>query len=113
MGACLVTVHVGGGVLTRAFQGGAPLVTLGSAGTKLPFDDPNTRNLVDVVSRKEPQTYGSGDIKIIAVDCGIKNNIIRDLAKRGATVKVVPWNYDFNKEQYDGLFISNGPGDPR
>jgi carbamoyl-phosphate synthase small subunit len=25
---------------------------------------------------------------------------------------VVPWNYDFNKEEYDGLFISNGPGDP-
>jgi carbamoyl-phosphate synthase (ammonia) len=46
------------------------------------------------------------------LDCGIKENIIRNLVKRGAEVKVVPWNYNFTKEKYDGLFISNGPGDP-
>lgn len=66
---------------------GAQLVTLGEKGNQVKFDDPNQRNLVAQVSRKEPQTFGSGDIKIIAVDCGIKNNIIRDLARRGATVK--------------------------
>ena len=40
----------------------------------------------------------SGDIQIIAVDCGMKYNQIRCLASRGACVRVVPWNYDFNKE---------------
>jgi carbamoyl-phosphate synthase small subunit len=57
-------------------------------------------------------TYGNGPHKIIAVDCGIKYNMIRYLASRGATVKVVPWNYDFTNEDYDGLFLGNGPGDP-
>jgi carbamoyl-phosphate synthase small subunit len=46
------------------------------------------------------------------VDCGVKNNIIRCLLERNATVIRVPWDYDFTGEQYDGLFISNGPGDP-
>ena len=64
-------------------------------------------------NKKEPVTYGQNNpTKIICVDCGIKENIVRNLVKRGAQVKVVPWNYDFTKEKYDGLFISNGPGDP-
>lgn len=47
------------------------------------------------------------------MDCGIKYNIIRCLVKRGAEVKVVPWNHPIAEETgYDGLFISNGPGDP-
>ena len=64
---------------------------------------------------KEPVIYGNKDTataKIICVDCGIKESIIRNLVKRGALVKVVPWNYDFTQEHYDGLFISYGPGDP-
>lgn len=70
-------------------------------------------NLVEKVSTKEVKTYGHGKLKIIAVDCGMKYNIIRELVKMGdVTVKVVPWNYDFTNEDYDGLFISNGPGDP-
>jgi len=48
----------------------------------------------------------------VLVDCGVKNNIIRCLLKRGAQVKRVPWDYDFSNEDFDGLFISNGPGDP-
>ena len=47
------------------------------------------------------------------VDCGVKNNIIRNLLKRDTTVVRVPWNYSFLNEEYDGLFISNGPGDPK
>lgn len=46
------------------------------------------------------------------VDCGVKSNIIRCLLKRDVEVIRVPWNYDFNSLQFDGLFISNGPGDP-
>ena len=78
---------------------------------QIEFDDPNLRNLIGEVSIKEPRVYGEGNpVKIVCVDCGIKENIIRNLLKRGAQVKVVPWNYDYSREKYDGLFISNGPG---
>ena len=50
--------------------------------------------------------------KVVLVDCGVKTNIIRCLLKRGVEVIRVPWDYDFNPLEYDGLFISNGPGDP-
>ena len=43
-----------------------------------------------------------GEFKIIAVDCGIKYNQIRCLVTRGAAVKVVPWNYDFNVDVEKG-----------
>lgn len=55
---------------------------------------------------------GSSLKKVVLVDCGVKANIIRCLLKRGVEVIRVPWNYDFNGMEYDGLFISNGPGDP-
>ncbi|CAL1529066.1 unnamed protein product [Lymnaea stagnalis] len=77
------------------------------------FDDPNLRNLIKEVSCKEIKYYGEGNpIKVLAIDCGIKQNMIRHLLQHGAEVKVVPWDYDFSRERYDGLFISNGPGDP-
>ena len=50
--------------------------------------------------------------RVLLVDCGVKANIIRCLLKRGVAVVRVPWNYDFNGLDFDGLFISNGPGDP-
>ena len=50
--------------------------------------------------------------KVVLVDCGVKTNILRCLLKRGVEVIRVPWDYDFNSLQFDGLFISNGPGDP-
>jgi carbamoyl-phosphate synthase large subunit len=46
------------------------------------------------------------------VDCGVKANIIRCLLKRGIEVVRVPWDYDFNQMEFDGLFLANGPGDP-
>lgn len=76
------------------------------------FYDPNMDNLVARASIKTTETYGDGDIKVVLVDCGVKNNIIRCLINRGVQVKRVPWDYDFTREDYDGLFISNGPGDP-
>jgi carbamoyl-phosphate synthase small subunit len=81
-------------------------------GKDVAYDDPNQRNLVAEVSCKEAKSYGKGPLKIIAVDCGIKHNIIRYLISLGVEVKVVPWNYDFNNDSWDGLFLSNGPGDP-
>ncbi len=75
-------------------------------------EDPNEINQVDVVSCKEVITYGDGEKSIVLVDCGVKHNIIRCFVKRGVKVIRVPWNYDFTKLEYDGLFISNGPGNP-
>ena len=76
------------------------------------FSDPNQINQVDVVSCKEVMHYGSGDKRVVLVDCGVKHNIIRCLVKRGVEVIRVPWNFDFHTIDYDGLFISNGPGNP-
>ncbi|MDD9954013.1 MAG: glutamine-hydrolyzing carbamoyl-phosphate synthase small subunit [Candidatus Woesearchaeota archaeon] len=77
------------------------------------FDDPNTRNLVAEVSIKEKQEFGKGDITICVVDCGCKYSIVRNFLQRGVKVLYVPWDYDFTQEEFDGLFISNGPGDPQ
>jgi carbamoyl-phosphate synthase small subunit len=76
------------------------------------FYNPNEENLVKQVSIKEKQVYGKGKNKIILVDCGVKNNIIRNLLLRDTTVIRVPWDYDYLNDDYDGIFISNGPGDP-
>jgi carbamoyl-phosphate synthase small subunit len=75
--------------------------------------DPNQHNLVEQVSIRKKEVYGSGSLKIVLIDCGVKNNIIRYLLEKDTTVIRVPWNYDFQMEDYDGLFISNGPGDPK
>jgi carbamoyl-phosphate synthase small subunit len=75
--------------------------------------DPNKDNLVDKVSVKEKVEYGKGKYRIVLIDCGVKYNIIRNLLKRNTTVIRVPWDFDIAKIEYDGLFISNGPGDPK
>ncbi|MDR3309380.1 MAG: glutamine-hydrolyzing carbamoyl-phosphate synthase small subunit [Tannerella sp.] len=71
-------------------------------------------NFVDKVSCREIIRYNEGGCrkKVVLVDCGVKHNIIRCLQKRDLEIIRVPWNYDFNTLDYDGLFISNGPGDP-
>ena len=75
--------------------------------------DPNEDNLVAMVSTAGKEVYGTGKYKILLVDCGVKYNIIRYLLERDTTVIRVPWNHDFLNEEFDGLFISNGPGDPK
>ncbi|KAF2797829.1 aspartate carbamoyltransferase [Melanomma pulvis-pyrius CBS 109.77] len=88
--------------------------------------DPNKKNLVAEVSIKTPKIYSpdpstalkhpSGrPVRVICVDVGLKYNQLRCLVRRGVEVQVVPWDYDFPQlagKDYDGLFISNGPGDP-
>jgi carbamoyl-phosphate synthase small subunit len=70
-------------------------------------------NWVEKVSCKEVITYNKGAGKrIVLVDCGVKANIIRCLIRRGVEVIRVPWDYDFNQLEFDGLFLANGPGDP-
>ena len=70
-------------------------------------------NWVDKVSCKDVIHYNEGaGRKVVLVDCGVKNNIIRCLIKRGVEVIRVPWNYDYTDMDFDGLFLANGPGDP-
>ena len=80
-------------------------------------DHPNysSVNWVEKVSCKEVITYqpqGEKKHRVVLVDCGVKANIIRCLIKRGIEVVRVPWDYDFNQLEFDGLFLANGPGDP-
>jgi carbamoyl-phosphate synthase small subunit len=82
-------------------------------GKDIGFYDPNKDNLVAQVSTNKKNIYGSGKYRILLIDCGVKYNIIRNLLKRDTTVIVVPWDWDISGEDYDGLFISNGPGDPK
>ena len=70
-------------------------------------------NWVDRVSCKDIIRYNEGSgKKVVLVDCGVKNNIIRCLINRGVEVIRVPWNYDYTSMDFDGLFLGNGPGDP-
>uniref|UniRef100_A0A8D0DFA5 Carbamoyl-phosphate synthetase 2, aspartate transcarbamylase, and dihydroorotase n=1 Tax=Sander lucioperca TaxID=283035 RepID=A0A8D0DFA5_SANLU len=90
------------------------LVVDGTPQDSIPFDNPDKRNLVQEVSMKEPKVFNpSGSLRITVVDCGIKYNQIRCLAQRGACVTVVPWDHPLDSTDFDGLFISNGPGDPQ
>ncbi|XP_069677002.1 multifunctional protein r [Periplaneta americana] len=77
------------------------------------FLDPNKRNLVAEVSLQMPVVYNAkGSPRICIVDCGLKYNQLRCFLTRGARLDVVPWNHPLNPEEFDGLFLSNGPGDP-
>jgi carbamoyl-phosphate synthase small subunit len=79
------------------------------------FWDPAPFNLVAEVSTREPYELNpGGDVKIAVLDFGAKANILRALVRRNAAVTVLPWNFDFHaiRDQYDGLFLTNGPGDP-
>jgi len=77
------------------------------------FDDFSATPWVSTVSIQEPVTYGAGDKQIIVVDCGIKENILRCLLQYPLRLKRVPHDYDYSHEEFDGVFISNGPGDPK
>ncbi|OGJ56220.1 carbamoyl phosphate synthase small subunit [Candidatus Peribacteria bacterium RIFCSPHIGHO2_02_FULL_52_16] len=83
------------------------------------IEDPNKLNLVAEVSCKEVQVYEPNPlpdpVTIIAYDCGMKRNILRSFLKRGVKVVRVPWDFDIDSYdgEFDGLFISNGPGDPK
>ncbi len=82
------------------------------------FSDPNKRNLVAEVSTKEVKVYGEQNTtSVIAYDCGMKFNIIRYFVDtHKVKLTVVPFDYDLEANpaniQWDGLFLSNGPGDP-
>jgi len=107
------------GVDTRALtkklrEKGTMLGALTFNGKKGTLYDPDTENQVTKVSPAEVTEHGTGPVAIVLVDCGSKENIARLLQKDKPDVRVirVPWNYDFTTLEYDGILISNGPGDP-
>lgn len=78
------------------------------------YIDPNDTHLVSQVSATQPFNYPSNSAKtVVVVDCGIKENIIRALAALPLRIKRVPYNYDYTTEPFDGVLVSNGPGDPQ
>lgn len=107
------------GVDTRALtqelrDNGSQLAMIVPEGVEksFPVPDPNKENQIAIVSCKEVIRYGSGSKKVVLVDCGVKHNILRCFVDRGIELIRVPWDYDFNQLEWDGLFISNGPGNP-
>jgi len=85
-------------------------------GCETPVAEYEGVNFVAQVSCKEVTRYVPTGTpvgkQVVLVDCGVKSNIIRCLLKRGVEVVRVPWDYDFNQLDFDGLFLANGPGDP-
>ncbi|MDR2070148.1 MAG: glutamine-hydrolyzing carbamoyl-phosphate synthase small subunit, partial [Treponema sp.] len=84
------------------------------------IDSGRVNNPVADVSHEEVKVFrpagtagGGRLLKIVLVDCGAKANIYRCLLSRNVEVIRVPWNHDLNGAEYDGLFLSNGPGDPK
>ena len=88
-------------------------------GKEIALYDPNKENLVENVSIHKPIVYGKQGKKVLLIDCGAKNNIIHSLLARKAKVIRVPWDFDFLSDEFraendfDGILISNGPGDPK
>ena len=76
------------------------------------LDDPNQRNLVAAVSTHQRTVYPGSGKTVVLVDCGAKASILTELRARDLTVIRVPWDYDFLAEDFDGVLVSNGPGDP-
>ncbi|QKX53086.1 uncharacterized protein TRUGW13939_00157 [Talaromyces rugulosus] len=93
---------------------------------QIEWEDPNKKNLVAEVSIREPRLFTPPEavalkhtsgrpVRVLCLDVGMKYNQLRCLLSRGVEVLVIPWDYDFHTlagNEYDGLFISNGPGDP-
>ena len=77
--------------------------------------DPNSENVLPYVSTDAVEIYGEGKKQIILIDCGAKQNIVRQFIKRKVRVARVPWNFNplTSGMDFDGVFISNGPGDPK
>jgi carbamoyl-phosphate synthase small subunit len=86
----------------------AGAIVTGSEKIKTPINAP-----IPKVSIAEPIIYNEkGSKKVILVDCGVKENILRSLREHNVQVKRVPSDYDYTYEDYDGVLLSNGPGDP-
>jgi carbamoyl-phosphate synthase small subunit len=74
------------------------------------------QDLITACTTREAQTWGNGALRVVVVDFGVKQNIIRSLLQRGCTIHLVPPAttaeeiMDFHPQ---GVVLSNGPGDPK
>ncbi len=106
------------GIDTRALtqhlrSHGSMLGAIEIDGQAADFYDPNTENQVPGVSVTEPVLFeGKTKTRVVLVDTGAKHNIVRCLLRRGVSVLRVPWDFDLSQEKFDGVMLSNGPGDP-
>ena len=107
------------GVDTRAIthtlrnKGVIPGVIAATTATISNFENFANIAWVEQVSIKKPCYYGTGTKTVILVDCGVKENILRCLLKFPLRIKRVPHDYDYSEEDFAGVLVSNGPGDPR
>lgn len=106
------------GVDTRALtkllrKKGVVVGAIGPRGKRVKaFPNVGKTDFVKEVSVSQKEIYGAGPKTVIAVDCGMKENILRHLTRFPIKVVRVPYDYDYTDEPFDGLFLSNGPGDP-
>lgn len=94
------------------YSGSMPGALACTSQPQLKFLDPNRELLVKKVSVPQKSRYKQGRRKVIAVDCGMKENILRSLLRFPIDLHRVPFDYDYTQEEYDGVFLSNGPGNP-
>lgn len=76
------------------------------------YYNPDVDNLISKVTPQKVEEYKNGKKRILLIDCGCKFNIIRKLLDKKVSVLRVPYDYDIEKEDYDGVLLSNGPGNP-
>src|SRR5262245_6826329 len=77
----------------RLRTSGSMLGKLLSGHDEVDFWDPNAENLVAQVSIDMPRCYGKGSKRVVLIDCGCKNGILRSLLTRGVQITVVPWDW--------------------
>jgi carbamoyl-phosphate synthase small subunit len=92
---------------------GTMMGSIGVGSSTIPVPSANRVELVSEVTLTEPISYFRGEKRVILIDCGCKENIVRNLLHRNITVHRVPYDYDFLGEDFDAVVVSNGPGDPK
>ncbi len=105
------------GVDTRALtqklrEHGTILGSLADTKKGKDFYNPGEDHLVAKVSPRKPKFFKRGKKTVAILDCGMKLNILRNFLERGVSVWHLPHDADLAEYEFDGLFISNGPGDP-
>ncbi len=105
------------GVDTRALtqklrEQGTILGRIEDKKTSKKFWNPNEEHLVAQVSSTKPRFFKRGKKTVAILDCGMKLGILRNFLERGVSVHHLPHDFNLEKVKFDGLFISNGPGDP-
>ncbi|MDR3145640.1 MAG: glutamine-hydrolyzing carbamoyl-phosphate synthase small subunit [Treponema sp.] len=113
--ALTVRLRESGVMMGKILVEGSREVTMDSGLVPHPVADvsPAEPGIYHPRNRENPPLSDSPPLRIALVDCGVKANILRCLLARGVEIIRLPWNHDLGGIDYDGLFLSNGPGDPK